>query len=401
MITYLEKSRSPFYPGQPVPIELFIGRQKEIERIERALVQTKQGKMQVLFISGEYGIGKSSLANYSKFIAERNFNLLGIHVFLGNSNTIESVAQKTVETILREQIYNEKVLDKIKNFLSKYIGKQELFGFSINFEALKNDLYDISRGFLPFLKNLYNRVKEDNISGILLIFDEINGIAKNPEFAHFIKTLVDENATSSNILPLTLILCGTEERRKELVERHQPIERIFDIIDIKNMNENEMKEFFIKAFNSVEIKVDEKALKLICDYSSGLPKIMHIIGDNIYWIDQDKFVDFKDAIEGILSAAEEIGRRFVDVQVLKAIHSEDYKSILSKIVQKQKKSFSKKEIEENLSSREKEKLHNFLQRMKKLNAIRSLERGYYEFINPMIPLYLFLTNIKKKLNVGR
>ena len=395
-MNYQEKSRSPFYPGQPVPTELFTGRQKEIERIERALVQTKQGKMQVLFISGEYGIGKSSLANYSKFIAERNFNLLGIHVFLGNSNTIESVAQKTVETILREQIYNEKVLDKIKNFLSKYIGKQELFGFSINFEALKNDLYDISRGFLPFLKNLYNRVKEDNISGILLIFDEINGIAKNPEFAHFIKTLVDENATSSNILPLTLILCGTEERRKELVERHQPIERIFDIIDIKNMNENEMKEFFIKAFNSVEIKVDEKALKLICDYSSGLPKIMHIIGDNIYWIDQDKFVDFKDAIEGILSAAEEIGRRFVDVQVLKAIHSEDYKSILSKIVQKQKKSFSKKEIEENLSSREKEKLHNFLQRMKKLNAIRSLERGYYEFINPMIPLYLHLTNIKKK-----
>lgn len=395
-MNYQEKSRSPFYPGQPVPTELFTGRQKEIERIERALVQTKQGKMQVLFISGEYGIGKSSLANYSKFIAERNFNLLGIHVFLGNSNTIESVAQKTVETILREQIYNEKVLDKIKNFLSKYIGKQELFGFSINFEALKNDLYDISRGFLPFLKNLYNRVKEDNISGILLIFDEINGIAKNPEFAHFIKTLVDENATSSNILPLTLILCGTEERRKELVERHQPIERIFDIIDIKSMNENEMKEFFIKAFNSVEIKVDEKALKLICDYSSGLPKIMHIIGDNIYWIDQDKFVDFKDAIEGILSAAEEIGRRFVDVQVLKAIRSEDYKSILSKIVQEPKKSFSKKEIEENLSSREKEKLHNFLQRMKKLNAIRSLERGYYEFINPMIPLYLYLTNIKKK-----
>jgi len=394
-MNYQEKSRSPFYPGQPVPTELFTGRQKEIERIERALVQTKQGKMQVLFISGEYGIGKSSLANYSKFIAERNFNLLGIHVFLGNSNTIESVAQKTVETILREQIYNEKVLDKIKNFLSKYIGKQELFGFSINFEALKNDLYDISRGFLPFLKNLYNRVKEDNISGILLVFDEINGIAKNPEFAHFIKTLVDENATSSNILPLTLILCGTEERRKELVERHQPIERIFDIIDIKSMNENEMKEFFIKAFNSVEIKVDEKALKLICDYSSGLPKIMHIIGDNIYWIDQDKFVDINDAREGILLAAEEIGRRFVDVQVLKAIHSKDYKSILSKIVQKPKKSFSKKEIEENLSSREKEKLHNFLQRMKKLNAIRSLERGYYEFINPMIPLYLYLTNIKK------
>lgn len=396
MMNYQEKSRSPFYPGQPVPTEFFTGRLKEIERIERALIQTQQGKMQVLFISGEYGIGKSSLANYSKFIAEKNYNLLGIHVFLGNSNTIESLAQKTVETILREQIYNEKVLDRIKNFLSKYIGKQELFGFSINFEALKNDIYDISRGFLPFLKNLYDRVKEDNINGILLIFDEINGIAKNPDFAHFIKTLVDENATSTNILPLTLILCGTEERRKELVERHQPIERIFDIIDIKSMNEDEMREFFIKAFNSVDIKIEDKALKLICEYSSGLPKIMHIIGDNIYWIDKDKLVDLNDAKEGILLAAEEIGRRFVDVQVLKAIHSKDYKSILSKIVQKPKKSFSKKEIEKNLSQREKEKLHNFLQRMKKLNAIRSLERGNYEFINPMIPLYLFLNNLRKK-----
>jgi hypothetical protein len=348
MINYQDKGRSPFYPGQPVPTELFTGRQKEIDRIERALIQTKHGKMQVLFISGEYGIGKSSLANYSKFIAERNYNLLGIHVFLGNSNSIEALVQKTVETVLREQIYNEKILEKIKNFLSKYIGKQELFGFSINFEALKNDIFDISRGFLPFLMNLYDRLREDNINGLLLIFDEINGITKNPEFAHFIKTIVDENSTSSNPLPLTLILCGTEERCKELVERHQPIERIFDIIDIKSMNETEMKEFFMKAFNSVDIKINEDALNLICNYSSGLPKIMHIIGDNIFWIDKDKIVDLNDAKKGIILAAEEIGRRFVDVQVLKAIHSKDYNSILNKIVQKPKKSFSKKEIEENL-----------------------------------------------------
>ncbi len=398
MINYQDKGRSPFYPGQPVPTELFTGRQKEIDRIERALIQTKHGKMQVLFISGEYGIGKSSLANYSKFIAERNYNLLGIHVFLGNSNSIEALVQKTVETVLREQIYNEKILEKIKNFLSKYIGKQELFGFSINFEALKNDIFDISRGFLPFLMNLYDRLREDNINGLLLIFDEINGITKNPEFAHFIKTIVDENSTSSNPLPLTLILCGTEERRKELVERHQPIERIFDIIDIKSMNETEMKEFFMKAFNSVDIKINEDALNLICNYSSGLPKIMHIIGDNIFWIDKDKIVDLNDAKKGIILAAEEIGRRFVDVQVLKAIHSKDYNSILNKIVQKPKKSFSKKEIEENLSNKEKEKLHNFLQRMKKLNAIRSLDRGNYEFINPMIPLYLYLNNVKNKSN---
>lgn len=396
MLEFQNKGRSPFYPGQPVPIELFTGRKNELQRIEKAFLQTSYGKTQVIFLSGEYGIGKSSLANYSKTIAERNFHLLGIHVFLGNTNTIEGLAQKTVETILREHLYNEKVLDKIKNFLSKYIGKQELFGFSINFEALKNDALDISKGFLPFLKSLFDKIQSDDFKGIFLIFDEINGITKNSDFAHFIKKLVDENATSAVPLPLTLMICGTEERRKEIVSSHPSTERIFDIIKIEKMNEDEMREFFTKAFQSVDIEITNDALNTICLYSSGFPKIMHIIGDSIFWVDKDKIVDFKDAIEGIMLAAEEIGRRFIDVQVLNAIQSKDYKTILSKIVEAPNLTFSKKDIEQKLTQSEKKKLNNFLQRLKKLNAIKSLDRGSYEFVNSMIPLYLYLYNLKSK-----
>ncbi|MCX8056275.1 MAG: ATP-binding protein [Ignavibacteria bacterium] len=399
MLDFQNKGRSPFYPGQPVPVELFTGRKDELSRIEKSFVQSSLGKMQVLFLTGEYGIGKSSLANYSKTLAEKNYHLLGIHVFLGNTNSVEGLAQKTVETILREQLYNEKVVDKIKNFLSKYIGKQELFGLSINFEALKNDALDISKGFLPFLKTLFEKIKEENFKGIFLILDEINGISKNPEFAHFIKTFVDENATSTSPLPLTLMLCGTEERRKEIVSLHPPTERIFDVIKIETMNKDEMSEFFSKAFNSVDMEIESNALDLICEYSSGYPKIMHIIGDCCFWVDKDKVVDINDAYQGIFIAAEEIGRRFIDVQVLNAIQSKDYRTILSKIVEIPKKSFSKKELEQKLSPSEKKKLHNFLQRMKKLKAIKSLERGNYEFVNSMIPLYLYLFNIKtKKIN---
>jgi predicted ATPase len=85
----LTKGINPFYPGQPVPVEYFTGRMKEIQRIIRAIEQVENGKPQAVFLTGEYGIGKSSLAGFLNFFAE-----------------------KTVEAVLRRQIYEEKKLKK-------------------------------------------------------------------------------------------------------------------------------------------------------------------------------------------------------------------------------------------------------------------------------------------------
>jgi len=152
------KGINPFYPGQPVPVEFFTGRMKEIQRIIRAIEQVEQGKPQAVFLTGEYGIGKSSLAGFLNFFAEKNSYILGIHVFLGGAETLEDLAEKTVESVLRQQMYEEKKSEKIRNFLAKYIGQQNLFGININFQQLKADAPNISRGFLPFLGELLERL---------------------------------------------------------------------------------------------------------------------------------------------------------------------------------------------------------------------------------------------------
>ena len=38
------KGKSPFYPGQPVPIDFFVGRMAEIKKITRAIKQVELGK---------------------------------------------------------------------------------------------------------------------------------------------------------------------------------------------------------------------------------------------------------------------------------------------------------------------------------------------------------------------
>ncbi|MEW6618067.1 MAG: ATP-binding protein [bacterium] len=394
----ISKGKSPFYPGQPVPIEFFIGRINEIQRITRSIKQVELGKPQAIFLTGEYGIGKSSLAGFMKYCAEKDNQILGIHVLLGNVETVEGVAIKTVETTIKTQVYRPTITDKIRDFLAKYIGQQELFGFSVNLEQLKTDGPNISQGFLPFLRELLNRVKDNGIKGIMLILDEINGITKNKQFAHFIKTLVDENALCTDKVPLMLILCGVEERRREMIQHHQPVERIFEIVELKPMDNNEIKVFFNKTFNSVDMQVTDEAMSLLSHYSAGFPKIMHLIGETIFWIDKDNVVDKDDVRNGILVAAEDTGKKFVDQQVYKALRSREYHSILSKLSKEDfDLSFQKGNIEKGLSDVEKKKFDNFLQRMKRLNVLKSgYERGEYIFNNRLVRLYLLLNSFREK-----
>lgn len=393
----LTKGISPFYPGQPVPVDFFVGRQKEIGKIARAVRQVELGKPQAVFLTGEYGIGKSSLSGFMRFYSEKENHLFGIHVFLGGATTLEDIAVKTVEAVLKSPAYEPTVMEKVRSVLSKYIGKQELFGVQINLDAIKADSPNISIGYLPFLRQLLERLKDEGIRGLMLIFDEVNGITSNPKFAHFIKGLVDENALSANPLPLMLILSGVEERRREMIQHHQPVERIFDIVEINPMNEAEMKAFFNKAFQSQGIVVNAAAMKHLCHYSAGFPKIMHIVGDATFWIDQDSIIDENDAMAGILIAAEDIGRKFVDQQVLKALRSKDYHSILEKMSQMPfDLSFKKTDLEKGLSESEKNKVNNFLQRMKKLNVLHSGEiKGEYVFNSRLVRLYILLNAIKK------
>ncbi|MBI4377746.1 MAG: ATP-binding protein [Nitrospinae bacterium] len=393
----LTKGISPFYPGQPVPAELFVGRQAEIDKIARAVRQVELGKPQAIFLSGEYGIGKSSLAGFMRFYAEKENHLLGIHVLLGSATTIEDVAVKTVEAVLRAPAYEPTLIEKARNVLSKYVGKQELFGIQINLEALKADSPNISAGYLPFLQQLLERFRDEGIKGIMLILDEINGITSNPKFAHFVKGLVDENALSATPLPLLLMLSGVEERRREMIQHHQPVERIFDIVEINPMTDSEMRDFFDKAFRSQNIEVKPDAMSLLCHYSAGFPKIMHTVGDVTFWIDQDGIIDKDDAFKGILLAAEDIGRKFVDQQVLRALRSADYHSILNKMSKLLfDLSFQKTDLEKGLSDSEKKKCNNFLQKMKKLKVLSSGDiQGEYIFNSRLVRLYILLNSIKK------
>jgi len=390
----MQKGKSPFYPGQPVPVDLFVGRIRQITHImERGVGQVAAGKPVTMYVQGEYGIGKSSVAGFVQWLAEREHGMHSIYAPLGAAETVEDVGAAVLEATLRSGAFDPKRSERVRNWLAKYMGKQSAFGITVHAEALRKDGPTIASGMLPFLDEALSRLSDVGIRGIFLVLDEINGITGNPKFAHFIKGIVDTNAMSRKPLPLLLMLCGVEERRREMIRHHQPVDRIFDVIDIQPMYRDEMEEFFARSFESVQIRVDPDAMGHMSEYSAGFPKIMHLVGDAAFWLDQDGVIAGEDALDAIVIAADEVGKKYVDQQVYKALRSREYHSILAKIAKMgpDSMSFKKTDVASDLTLTEKRKFNNFLQKMKGLKVLRSGDvRGEYVFNMRMVRLYIWL-----------
>ncbi|MCD4843618.1 MAG: ATP-binding protein [Methanosarcinales archaeon] len=150
------KENSPFTPGIPVPIDYFIGRTSEIKRIDRAILQTSTGRNENIFLTGERGIGKSSLAALTRYIAEEKYQLIGTHCYIGSATNIRDVCRIVLTKIL-QAMPNKDLFNKAKTVVGKYIKGIQLgvfgVGMSIEFTDDQKLLEDLPLNFLSTLIN--------------------------------------------------------------------------------------------------------------------------------------------------------------------------------------------------------------------------------------------------------
>lgn len=395
----MTKDYSPFTPGMIVPNEFFVGRVAEINKIVNSCKKAKDLKtLERIFVVGERGIGKSSICNYARTHLEQKHEILGLHIFLGGVDTLEEMVRRIFERLLNESI--DKPWNKvIEKFLGHHVKKVGMFGVTVEFDATKKDLSAAVNDFVPAMRNLLKELKKEKKS-ILLILDDLNGLAGSKKFANWLKSVVDEIATSNKKLPLTLVLVGLPERREELIASQPSLDRVFDLIDIKRFSKEETREFFKKAFGKVNMKVTRAADRFLWDFSKGYPVFMHEIGDATFKRASKQEIDELIAFWGCVDAAGIIGAKYIEPKVLKAIRSQNYLKILDKlpfdIISMQ---FTRTECLKTLNSEEAKVFDNFINRMKKLDVIRNRPgagQGQYEFTSELYGLFFYLEKEKKK-----
>ncbi len=382
---------SPFSPGRPVQPEYFVARIKEIQRLERAIRQTVSGRNENIFITGQRGIGKSSLALFIRYLAEKEYSLIGSHCYLGGVRSLDEMMGVTFQKLLQD-CADKSLFDKLREIFDDYIAELKFFGMGVEFTKDKSKLHTLSNNFLPALRKIYDEAKKNGKKGLILILDDLNGISDVPQFSQFLKSRVDELATSEKPLPILLILVGLPERRDELIKHQPSIARIFDVVDLPTMSQSESEEFFLSMFEQQNVKVTSDALYLMVGLSGGFPMLMHEVGDSVFWQDTDNHINESDAKQGITEAARNVGKKYIDPQISKVLRNKTYSSILWRVGKKLPlgATFKRQELLKKVPEKEQKNLDNFLRRIKKLGIVDDSEvRGEYRFVNPLYHLYIW------------
>ncbi len=388
---------SPFVPGRIVPIEFFVGRRDEIERLRGMVRGASKGRLGIGFVTGERGIGKSSLAGFVHWLAEQDEEAVGCHVPLGGVSDLGGMLRTTFDRLLKDSIARP-WHQQVRDFLGDRVRKVGLFGATLELDLRDGEIASLERSFAHSIRQLLNSIAEDR--SLFLVLDDINGLAQSSHFANWLKSVVDEISLSHAETRLCVLLVGLEERRRQLIEHQPSLARVFELIDVAPWSNEEVREFYHKTFLGGGVQVSEYDLKLLTLWTGGLPVLAHEIGDAVWRTAPAKTLQRQDVIGGIRLAAEVIGRKFLEPQILGAMRSDRYLSILHAITTMPSMArvskladpgaqFTRAEARKRLSGEDREVFDHFLRRMKKLGGLESVSwvRGGYRFPSLLHLLY--------------
>ncbi|GAA5818872.1 MAG: AAA family ATPase [Methanobrevibacter sp. CfCl-M3] len=389
---------SPFQPRTPVKPENFEGRKDIIKEQLPLLYQSSQGTPTHFFIKGKRGIGKTSLADYFKNIVEVKCKMLPIHVFNDGVHDLDSLIQQIVERILNK-VQTETWGGSIISSFKKHVKSVEFLNTIIEFRPDPETIEFLKDNFPFFLEDIIKKL-DGNKKGLFIIIDDVNGLSDTPEFANWYKSFADTVSTEIREMPLAMILTSYPENAQKLYNYNPSFNRIFEHIKVQGLHDSEVEEFFTKIFSKLDISINDDAMKLMVNFSSGLPNMMQEIGDGVFWINNDKIIDNDDALRGIIKAGTSIGEKYLQPALDKSIKSERYLSIFRTLGNDfnghdimEEYAFKRKDINEKLNTKERKAFSDFLKRAKELKILEypeGVQQGTYTFTNNLYPIYFLI-----------
>lgn len=259
--------RKIFTPHTPIQsLELFLGRQSEIQRIIEHL--NTPGQHSLLF--GERGVGKSSLANVAcdellKHLIEGKF----LKKRCDSSDTFTTIVSKPLQEVGID-IY----VSQFEN--QKCEGGNA--GVKVPFANAGVNTQTTNKTTSP---GCYERASSPswvadqlkNLEGLFLV-DEIDSLS-NPEdkkkIAELVKLLSDENS------PLKILLVGIAESSLELTAGHPSVQRCLRETRLGRMTPSELSGIITKGEKKLSLKFMPPAINRIVSVSSGYPHFTHLL----------------------------------------------------------------------------------------------------------------------------
>ena len=234
-----------FTPGTPIKeSDLFAGRANQISKLTQRI--RAPGMHAVVF--GERGVGKSSLVNVFKFIADQNASRINyIRVAGVAADTFSSLFMKVfkrfgyVDTEGRESRYSD-------NYEGRAITSDDVLIVMEKFPATATPIIVIDE------------------------FDKISSKDVKSEVAETIKLLSDERVNA------TFFVVGIADSVSQLIEGHESLGRAVAQVEMPRMSDAEIIDVLRPRIKKLGLRIDMDALWDCVFLSKGLPFYAHLIG---------------------------------------------------------------------------------------------------------------------------
>lgn len=262
---------NPFNPQQPARPDFFVGRTEEIKRFEEFLSQTLHNSPMNMSITGNRGIGKTSiLAKLEQIAKEQNCLTLRISNYESNIKSITEFVDYIIINLKRELIAEQPAIAGQINRISDWVKtlKPILTYKDISLTVEKKIV--VEKLFYDQLKKVWDCVKENHPTIVILI-DEAESLEQIKGLFAFMREVFQRLSTDTNY---TVVLCGKLNFKERMAESFSPLNRFFPTTDLLPFKDNEVREYINRKLSSVKVKVSKEVLNEICRISEGHPYVV-------------------------------------------------------------------------------------------------------------------------------
>ena len=303
--------------------ERLFGREKNLRTIDRAL--NSPGRQ--IFIYGDRGVGKTSLARTAAFLHSATASP-PIYVMCGKNSSFSEVMNAVGNALIP-------VEDRVEkpgsgggfNFSVPGVG-----GIGVTRSSRSPPLITAPQSLNEAL-DVVRYVASKRTGKTIIIIDEMERIetaAEREKFAEFIKNIPELGSD------VRFIFGGIANDVNDLLQSHPSAGRILETINLARLHHSDLWQILTVVAQKLGVEMQQETLIRISQVSDGFPHYVHLIGESLFWsmfddpapLTKSGPTHFKAGIEGALQRTEASLRAQYDKATQKYRNTADYQEAL-------------------------------------------------------------------------
>lgn len=275
--------KNPFKPGAGHMPPYLAGRHEEKAEFLRLVGQDTI--LENMVLTGLRGVGKTVLLETFKPLAiGKHWLWVGTDLSESSSVNEESIALRFITDL--SVVTSSMEIGKEQARTIGFHGATEEIPQTLNYNVLVHAYHETPGLVIDKLKAILHLVagtlkKKGNIKGIIFAYDEAQNLSDHAEKGQYPMSLLLDvfQSVQRTDIPFMLVLTGLPTLFPKLVEARTFAERMFRVVFLDQLNEEESREAITKPIESAEcpVKFNTDSINIIVESSGGYPYFIQFI----------------------------------------------------------------------------------------------------------------------------